>query len=56
MNASDNKFLGQYTTPRVAISGIEKSYHELTFNEKRRLGRMIEQKIAKSNLQILNAL
>ena len=56
MNASDNKFLGQYTTPRVAISGIEKPYHELTFNEKRRLGRMIEQKIAKSNLQILNAL
>ena len=56
MNASDNKFLGQYTTPRVAISGIEKPYHELTFNEKRRLGRTIEQKIAKSNLQILNAL
>ena len=56
MNASENKFLGQYTTPRVAISGIEKPYHELTFNEKRRLGRMIEQKIAKSNLQILNAL
>jgi hypothetical protein len=46
----------EYIPPHVAISGVTAPYGELTLAEKKRLGRMIEQKIAKNNLQILNAI
>jgi len=51
-----NKYQPSFTPPQVHISGVEKRYEDMNLSEKRRLGRMIEQKIAKGNLSILNAI
>ena len=46
----------EYIPPHVAVSGVSATYSDITLAEKKRLGRMMEQKIAKNNLQILNAI
>ena len=46
----------EYIPAHVAVSGVSATYADITLAEKKRLGRMMEQKIAKNNLQILNAI
>ena len=60
MNVSNHRpnetLLPNFIPPKVHISGIEKEYEMLTSTEKRRMARMIEQRIVKSNLKVINAI